>query len=82
MLKDLGERTVDDISFAKASELYPHNTPMTKEAFLFRGIFQDLFGHAGMVKNVSRWIPKWQDYNADPSGRANKLHTKTVVVPA
>tara|TARA_R110000868_G_scaffold70988_8_gene208328 strand:+ start:4984 stop:6570 length:1587 start_codon:yes stop_codon:yes gene_type:complete len=80
MLKDLGERTVDDASFSKASEIYPHNTPMTKEAFLFRGIFQDLYGHAGMVKNVSRWIPKWQDYNADPSGRANKLHTKTVVV--
>lgn len=80
MLKEMAERTVDDESFAKASELYSHNTPSTKEAFLYRGIFQDLYGHAGMVKNVARWIPKWQDYNADPSGRANKLHTKTVVV--
>lgn len=78
-LKEMGERTVDDAMFAKASELYPHNTPMTKEAFLYRGIFQDHFGHAGMVKNVKRWVPKWQDYNVDPSGRANKIHSKTVV---
>ena len=80
LLKDLGERTVDDELFTKASELYPHNTPVTKEAFLFRGIFEDHFGHAAMVKNVSRWIPKWQDYNADPSGRANKMHTKSVAI--
>lgn len=82
MLKELGERSVSDEDFSKASELYPHNTPMTKEAFLFRSIFQDHFGHQGMVKNVKRWIPKWQDYNVDPSGRANKIHTKTVVLGA
>ncbi len=77
-LKELGERSIDDDMFAKASELYPHNTPMTKEAFLYRGIFQDLFGHVGMTKNVKRWVPKWQDYNIDPSGRANKLHSKAI----
>lgn len=77
-LKELGERSIDDIAFAKASEIYPYNTPMTKEAFLYRSIFQDLFGHVGMTKNVKRWVPKWQDYNVDPSGRANKLHTKAI----
>lgn len=81
-LKEMGERTVSDADFAKAAELFSHNTPLTKEAFLYRTIFQDHFGHAGMVKNVKRWVPKWQDYNVDPSGRANKIHTKTVVVSA
>jgi len=79
-LKEVGDRSVDDAAFAKAAELYPHNTPMTKEAFVYRGIFQDHFGHVGMVKNVKRWVPKWQDYNVDPSGRANKIHSKTVVL--
>jgi len=41
-LKDHAEKTVHN--FGKADETYPFQTPQTKEAFLYREIFTELFG--------------------------------------
>ena len=76
-LKDFAEQAVSDIEFAKREELYPHNTPLTKEAFLYRRIFEKKFPHKSSEKLVKRWIPRWQDYDIDPSGRANAAHGAT-----
>jgi len=67
------EAAVSDKEFARASELYPHNTPETKEAFYIRSIFHKHFPQEASAKTVSKWIPKWQK-NTDPSGRANEVH--------
>lgn len=42
-LKAHAEGIVSDKIFARADEIYPHNTPMTKEAFWYRHIFADTF---------------------------------------
>ena len=76
-LKDLADRKVSDAEFSRATEVFPHNTPMTKEAFFYRKIYTSHFPHESVDKLVKRWIPKWQEYNIDPSGRANKLHEQT-----
>ncbi len=76
-LKDFAESVVSDEDFAKREELYPHLTPMTKEAFLYRRIFAEIYPHADIAKQVKRWVPKWQEYDVDPSGRANSTHTKS-----
>lgn len=44
-LKEHAEQTVH--TFDQAAELYPYQTPQTKEAFLYRSIFRDLFGEEG-----------------------------------
>lgn len=44
-LKEHAEKTVHN--FEKADVLYPFQTPKTKEAFLYREIFTDLFGSKG-----------------------------------
>lgn len=72
-LRDQGESMVNDTEFSKACKLYPHNTPPTKEAYLYREIFEKLFQHDSATKAVHQWIPKWQT-NKDPSGRANNEH--------
>ncbi len=80
-LKDFAESVVSNEDFAKREELYPHLTPMTKEAFLYRRLFAEIYPHADVAKQAKRWIPKWQDYDVDPSGRANSTHTETYHAP-
>ena len=71
------EKMISDAEFAKAAELYPHNTPVTKEAFLIRKIYEKYYPQQDAIKSVLKWIPKWQK-NEDPSGRANEVHEKSV----
>lgn len=70
-----GESQVTDEQLATAHELYPHNTPTTKEAYFYRSIFHEHFPQETAAKTVLKWIPKWQE-NTDPSGRANEAHTQ------
>lgn len=67
---------VTDAEFEKAAELFPYNTPTTKEAFFYRTIFHKHFPQESAAKTVRKWIPKWQ-FNQDPSGRANAAHVKS-----
>jgi len=51
-LKRYCEEAVSDEEFARAKELYPHNTPETKEGFYFRQIFEKLFPHQSAKNTV------------------------------
>ncbi len=74
-LIEYGTAQVTDEALAKAADVFPHNTPTTKEAYYYRTIFHKHFPQASAAKTVRKWIPKWQE-NQDPSGRANKAHVK------
>ena len=76
-LKDYAESIISDAEFSKREELFPYLTPTTKEAFLYRKIFSEVHPHGDIAKQAKRWIPKWQDYDVDPSGRVNDSHTST-----
>ncbi len=78
-LKALAERVVRQDRFDKRQELYPYHTPATKEAFMYRELYSQSFQHPDSEKQVQRWIPRWQDYDCDPSGRANVGHKATYV---
>jgi len=67
------EKTVSDEEFSKRSELFPHNTPLTKEAFYYRTVFAKHYRDKNSEKSVKLWVPKWQE-SRDPSGRASKAH--------
>lgn len=69
------ETQVTDEQLITAHELYPHNTPTTKEAYYYRAIFHKHFPQEVATKTVLKWIPKWQE-NTDPSGRANEAHSQ------
>lgn len=69
-----GEAQVTDEQLFTAHEIYPYNTPTTKEAYFYRSIFHEHFPQDTAATTVLKWIPKWQE-NTDPSGRANAAHT-------
>ncbi|WP_298151258.1 asparagine synthase B [Flavobacterium sp.] len=66
---------VTDEQMDAAPDLFPYNTPTTKEAFYYRSIFHKYYPQLSAAQTVRKWIPKWQE-NQDPSGRANSAHVK------
>jgi asparagine synthase (glutamine-hydrolysing) len=83
-LKAHAEARVSDAELASASERFPIGTPATKEAFLYRTIFDELFPLPSAAACVAsgpsvacsspaalEWDPSFKA-NADPSGRAVK----------
>jgi asparagine synthase (glutamine-hydrolysing) len=66
---------VTDEEMEKAAQLFPYNTPATKEAFYYRTIFNKYYPQVSAAQTVRKWIPKWQE-NQDPSGRANAAHVQ------
>ena len=75
-LKAFADEQISDDLFELRKTKFPYNTPETKEAFLYRQIYEKFYSHPSCEKIVKRWIPKWQD-NKDPSGRANTIHVAT-----
>jgi len=72
-IKKYCDNKITDKEFAKASKMYSYNIPKTKEAFLYRVLFEEQFPKKTTLETVKKWIPKWQE-NEDPSGRANNMH--------
>jgi len=74
-LKEKCEAAISDDVFKRAKEMFPHNTPLDKEAFYYRQAFERIFAHKSVQFCVLRWTPKWSA-TKDPSGRAIGIHEK------
>ena len=73
-IQEYAEKTISDEKFDKRFELYPEHTPLTKEGFLYREIYHELFGqHCGLLVK-HQWLPKWCDHGGDPSARVTNAH--------
>ncbi|WP_420440022.1 asparagine synthase B [Candidatus Palauibacter sp.] len=81
-LKEVGEAEVSDGQLARAAARFPTNTPLTKEAYLYRSIFASHFPGEPAARCVPEgpsiacstpaaiaWDPAFAGM-ADPSGRA------------
>jgi asparagine synthase (glutamine-hydrolysing) len=74
-LKDVSEETVTDEQLSKAHEKWQKDCPTTKEAYMYRTIFDSWYPQEACTASVVRWIPR-ADWGCpeDPSGRAQKVH--------
>ena len=67
-LKEKAEQTISDETMSNASVLYPHSTPVSKEAMLYRQIYDSWYKD---IDNVDKyWMPEmaWFDTEiTDPS---------------
>lgn len=76
-LKEHCDAEVTDKMFKAAAETFPHDPPKTKEAYLYRQIFENAFGKfeacQGLRDGILNWVPLWSDSD-DPSGRVSKFH--------
>jgi asparagine synthase (glutamine-hydrolysing) len=83
-LKTFAEQSISDVEFRNASITYPIKTPLTKEGFLYRKIFEGHFPNLSAVNLIPagptiacstptaiKWDASFQN-NADPSGRSVK----------
>lgn len=75
-LKDEAAGKVSDYLLSLAPERFPVNTPVTKEEYHYRTIFEELFPERGREYTVQKWVPKtdWAGVGYDPSGRAQQAH--------
>ena len=78
-IRQLGEDTISDEEYSNKETIYPFNTPVSKEGFMFRKCFHELFPNKQNEKTVKLWIPRtdWKGVNLDPSGRAQSTHINT-----
>lgn len=81
-LKEIAEQEVTDHMLLNASNLFPYNTPTSKEAYRYRQIFEEIYPGDACMKTVPGgktiacsteramlWDISFQN-NADPSGRS------------
>ncbi len=84
-LKKYAEKEITDMEFENRAELYPINTPITREAFLYRQIFEKFYNKdccistvddnsksiACSTKRAMEWLGiDENDSRNDPSGRS------------
>ena len=73
-VKKFADTMISDKDFALANKLYPKMTPVTKEAMLWRQLY-DI--HYPDTLSVHRqWNIQWFDHGGDPSARVLPHHTK------
>ena len=77
MLRDLSESKVNDIQFSKRNELFPIDTPQTKEDFYYRTIYNSIFKCNKGLGSMGKWLPKWSGDIVDPSATYLDTHEKT-----
>lgn len=80
-LVSLAKVQVTDLMLSLAPMRYPFNTPVNKEEYYYRTIFEELFPGKNWDSTVVKWIPRtdWEGVGYDPSGRAQKTHANTTV---
>jgi len=89
-VKAYAEEKITDKMFERREELFKENTPVTKEDYLYRSIFERLFPNgyatntvpyqssvACSTEAVMKWDEKFEN-NVDPSGRVIDVHDKSV----
>ena len=89
-LKELVAKEVSDEDIEKASEVFPVNTPLNKEEYYYRTIFQEHFSSEAAAKSVPsvpsvacstpqalEWDESFKNVN-DPSGRSvSNIHNES-----
>jgi len=92
-LRDHAEDRISDAMFEAAPYRFPENTPRTKEAYVYRSIFEEHFPQPAAIGAVVvepsiacstatalKWEKAWEEI-ADPSGRAVDSHVAAYTKP-
>lgn len=81
-LKAHAQENISDEALARASERWTRDCPSTKEAYWYRELFEAHFPQPACLESIVRWIPKAEwGCDADPSGRAQKVHQAAYQAP-
>ena len=75
-LEDFSSQQISDEVFVRRTQVYPRNTPPSKEAMYYRQLFEKHYpGYDDLIPHY--WMPKWTlEHGADPSATALKIYQK------
>lgn len=77
VIEEKAETIVSDEELKIAYEKFPHCTPKTKEALMYRNIFHKHFPEKDRDKLIPyQWMPKWCGEMTNPSGRLISAFTE------
>jgi asparagine synthase (glutamine-hydrolysing) len=70
-INEVVEQEISDYVFSLAKDRYPHNTPVIKQEYYFRCIFDELFPGRGRELTVHKSTPntEWEGVYYDSSGK-------------
>ena len=72
-IKRYADKNVSEQDLASAASKYPNNPPHTKEGYLYRKLFEDMFpGRSGLINYY--WMPRWVSNINDPSATFLDVH--------
>ncbi len=79
VIKQYAASVVSDKDFSEASRLFPYRTPVSKEAYLYRQIFERHFpGRADWIPDYWMPNPEWEGCRVDdPSARVLQNYGKS-----
>jgi asparagine synthase (glutamine-hydrolysing) len=71
-LKEYAEKKYSELELKRSQQIFSHCPPKTKEALLYRKIFESYFkGHSKLIKDFWMPNPNWENCDVDdPSARA------------
>ena len=75
-IEDCTNETVSDEEFKNRYDIYPFNTPQTKEAYYFRMWFEYFFGSHNVDTIPYMWLPKWSGNVTNPSARVLDVYNE------
>jgi len=73
VIKEYVDSKVSDEEFNAKASTYKYDTPKTKEAYYFRKIFTQHYGHLQKLTPY-QWLPKWCGDVVDPSARVLQMY--------
>jgi len=72
ILQEYIDKLITDKEYKENKDKYVHNTPISKESYYYRKLFEEYFPNSEHIIN-NMWLPKWSDSN-DPSARTLTLY--------
>lgn len=69
LLQEHVESMITETDFAIFKLKYEYLTPVSKESYYYRKLFDDVFGHTCEQVVPHFWLPQWCDTKSEPSAR-------------
>lgn len=77
-IEDYTNIYISSEEFENRGERFPFNTPVSKEAYYFRMLFENVFGYHNADNIPYMWLPKWSGDVKNPSARVLNVYKETI----
>jgi len=73
VIQDYVHTQISNKEYMEAKQRYTHDTPLTKEAYWYRKVFEEYYGKFDAATPY-QWLPRWCGNVTDPSARVLEMY--------